>query len=102
MQWGSSEKFLREQRRERGIISVALLNKPELPGHLVPVYNAFTILNRTRGSNMAGEQPIKVSEVVAYLSVIGETCPERRARLMRLVVAMDGTYLAHQSKKITT
>jgi hypothetical protein len=89
-------------KEKQGITPQALLNRPDLPIELVPTYNAFTILNYARGGNMAGQQPIKVSEVAAYLALIGETCREQRARTLRLISEMDSTYMAHQAKKAAT
>ncbi len=91
--------FLLQLQRENGVTPAALLNRPTLPQELVQTYNAFIILNRARGKNMAGEQPIRLSEIYAYLGIVGETCPERRGATMRLICEMDGAYLEHQAKK---
>ncbi len=48
---------------------------------------------------MAGQSPIKVSEVESYLNIHGEDCIDRRTRLLRLVIEMDTTFLEHLAKK---
>ena len=48
---------------------------------------------------MAGEQPIKVSEISAYFAVIGESCPETRLSKLKMISGMDQTYLDYQAKK---
>jgi hypothetical protein len=99
LQWGSSLEFLLDLAREQGVTPEPLLNRPELPEALWPVYNAFIILNRARGGNMAGEQPLRVSEMAAYFSLLGETNTEALGLYLRLLSDMDSEYLAHQAKK---
>lgn len=86
-------------QKESGVTPQALRNMPVLPPELVSVYNAFNILNRARGQNMAGEQPIKISEVSAYLAVAGENCPDTRLFKLKMISEMDRTYLVHVAKK---
>lgn len=86
-------------KRDAGIEPDALRTRPELPTELASTYNAFTFLNKARGGNMAGEQPLRLSDIAAYLAVVGETCQDRRIRLLHLVSEMDGAYLEFRSKQ---
>lgn len=86
-------------QEKHGITPAALLSRPQLARDLVHYYNAFNILDGRRGGNMAGEQPIKISEMVAYLSASGEDCVESRMKFIRLMSSMDNVTLKHKRDK---
>lgn len=89
-------------QEKNGITPVALLTRPMLPADLVPYYNAFTLFNSLRGGNMAGEQPIRISEMVAYLSAINETSVDQRMKFIRLMAELDRTYLQYRSEQASS
>jgi len=82
-----------------GVVPQAILSKPSLPVELLPYYNAFSLLNRLRGGNMAGEQPLRMSEMAAYLSIVNEPSVELRLKFIRLLAEMDGVYLQYRNEQ---
>lgn len=72
---------------------------PQLSAELVTIYNAFSILNRSRTFSEAGEQAISCSEVESCLNLIGEKSDEKRWLYLRLISQMDAFYLEKQRKK---
>lgn len=51
---------------------------------------------------MGGPQQIKMSEIVAYLDLVGEMCPEERPRFMRLMQLLDSVYMEYEINRSKT
>ncbi len=82
-----------------GTLPKALLSEPELYEDLEPVWAAFEDLHRSRGTLDGKQQAIAWTEIRAYLDVRGIRDEEEKAELMRLVIALDNSYLEHVRKK---
>lgn len=65
----------------------------------VPYQEAFFALSAARGSGMGGPNPIPVSELLAYLNLMGIASYTARSKYLRLVQQMDSTYLGHCAEK---
>lgn len=61
---------------------------------------AFGVLTRARESGVNGPQPIKVSEILAYLQLAEVASPEQRVRFTSVLQGLDGAYLAYAEAKV--
>lgn len=70
----------------------ALLNRPVLKPHLAHLLEAFYELSSQR---MIGEvpQPIQISEILAYVDLLGVIEPEDRQQLLKAIRTLDAAYL---------
>lgn len=74
-------------------------NRPRLKPEDVPYYDAFSSLNASRQAGVAGTEPIPVSEVLAYLHLVGIASPDARSKYLRLIQKMDATYKAFVAER---
>jgi hypothetical protein len=71
----------------------ALEDRPELMAGLEPYFETFALLSPSRSVHMGGAGAIPVTELKAYLEIEGITDAEERRTHLRLLRAMDETYL---------
>lgn len=76
-----------------------MLNRQKLKQADLPYYNAFAALNASRQVGMSGSEAIPVSEVLAYLQLVGIASSEARSKYLRLIQKMDATYRAFVKEK---
>lgn len=76
-----------------------LLRIPKLKRFDDIYLGAFNTLSQTRGSDMSGPQPIKISEVVAYFSVAGIDERAERVKYLSLIQRLDRVYLEYASEQ---
>jgi uncharacterized protein (DUF1015 family) len=62
-------------------------------------WNAFQSLSGRRYVNEHGQQPIQISEIVAYADLLGITDPDDREDLLYHIEAMDRLYIADAYKR---
>ena len=74
-------------------------NRPRLKPADVPYYEAFSALNSARPVGASGNEPIPVSEVLAYLQLVGIASPDERSKYLRLIQKMDATYKAYVAER---
>mgnify|MGYP003440605846 CR=1 FL=1 len=86
--------------KDTGCKHPELLKKPALRADCVATYNAYLLLSASRlRDQMGGLLPIAISEIHAFLEVLGEKDPENRAQFMRLVKLLDSVELQLSVKK---
>lgn len=61
--------------------------------------DAYYSLTAARSSGFGGAEPIRISEVVAYLDLVGVRDPDERAKYLRVVQHLDHTFLTHVRQK---
>lgn len=79
--------------------SLAILNRrPRVFDDLHELYEGFYHLSAGRGYNEVGPQPILISEVRGYMDELHLVNPDERVEFLRLLRALDSTYLrlAHE------
>lgn len=76
-------------------------NRPVLQKQDVPYYEAFSALNAARHHGASGNEAIPVSEVLAYLQLVGIASADARSKYLRLIQQMDATYKAFVAEKST-
>lgn len=76
-------------------------NRPRLKPEDVPYYEAFSALNASRQAGASGNESIPISEVLAYLQLVGIASPGARSKYLRLIQQMDATYKAFVAEKST-
>jgi len=58
----------------------------------------FQMLGHTRGYNQAGAQPLRISELGAYLTEMGSTGPERE-KTLGILLELDHGYMSDYYEK---
>lgn len=61
--------------------------------------NAYNVLANSRGSGMAGPQPISLTEISAYFSVLGIDDQAERVKYVALIQRLDQVYLQHAGEQ---
>lgn len=79
---------------------VRALDERPVPTPAVRWYmEAFESLSHSRFDlNTGKHQPVALTEIEAYLGIIGESNAEKRYRFTRHIQQMDVVYLRHQAK----
>jgi hypothetical protein len=81
--------------RDMGMTPKALASRPTLKPRLGYYYAAYNRLSRSRDASMAGPLPIKVSEVLAYCTLLEIRNVEERVRLFDHIACLDDAYLEY-------
>lgn len=86
--------------RQTGKKPKALAEMPKLQGTDTAYFEAFQILSAARSYNMAGPNPIAISEMVAYMEHLSayEVLAHRK-RFVRHIQRLDDVLMAHQADK---
>ena len=74
------------------MVPKALQERPKVKAHLAYLLEAFHDLSSQRLVSQF-PQPIQISEVMAYASLIGMDTPAERERLLDTVRILDAIYL---------
>lgn len=99
LRWGSWVKAV-EARAKRGrSVPSGYTSRPRLKEVDAPFIDAFYTLSAARASGMGGVNPIPISEVLAYLTLVGIASAEQRSKYLRLIQRLDSTYLTHMAEK---
>lgn len=94
MSWGTPEyQALFKTLRADGTIHPAELTRPALRNEDRRYYDAYRSLSASRNWNQAGPMPIPVSEVWAYMEMVGIDDHETRLKYLRLVQGLDAVEL---------
>jgi hypothetical protein len=88
---GENERWYEDLAQE-GIVTQALKERPRLFEDLIPAWNAFWTLSRSRTVGFNGVNPIALSEIESYCRLQSITDPEERLLLIRYIQHMDGIY----------
>jgi hypothetical protein len=100
LEWGGSANFFKALR-EDGTPHPADLGRPALRNDCIKYLEAFRYLSACRIWTEVGPQPVQVSEVKAYLDIIGITDPYTKKKYLTLVRELDGTQMQHLARKHT-
>jgi hypothetical protein len=76
-----------------------LKNQPGLTQWTEHYYSGYMVLTSSRPMGMGGPGAIPLTEITAYLDLIGERDDDERMRWVRLIRSMDSVYLQHQASK---
>lgn len=100
LQWGTPDKlkFL-QTLQEQGQEPEALKAKPRLKPWAAEYYRAFQVLSASRPIGMGGVGAIPVSEMMAYFGLAEVLDPDERDTYVKMIQALDSTYLKHVNTK---
>ena len=84
--------MLAEHARTSGALPATLARMPELEPALAPYWQAFQDLSPSRRLGL-DIGPIPLSEIWAYLEILGIDETERRHDMVRFIRALDDEYL---------
>ncbi len=107
MQWGDEEhqRLFKLIYEDTGTYHPAYLNKPALRDDCIKYLDAFRLLSASRLWSEVGPQPIQVSAISAYLSMVGIEDISTKLKYLRLFRIMDVVVIDHiteQRKKART
>ena len=87
-------KFLQDVAKDTGETPKALKDRPTLRDDLAHLMESFFELSAQR---LVGEtaQPLQISEVLAYVELLGIDSPIERERLFTMVRKLDAVFLEH-------
>lgn len=72
-----------------------LLSRPRIKLLDKEYLDAFHTLSKSRPRDMAGPGAIPVSDVLAYVNLVGVASGEERVKYLRLIQQMDDVFLEH-------
>ena len=99
LQWGQQLKTLLEIEKATGETPRGLRDRKVLRDDCRGYLDAFYALSTQRGYNEAGQQPLQVSEITAYLTHMGISGGEGGMRFFRHLLRLDRTYIDHHFKQ---
>ena len=76
-----------------------LENRPRLHYAHAEHWRAFQFLNAQRACSMFGREPIRGSEISAYLDELGIRSPAIRQEFHRVIRTVDHAYLTHNDEE---
>lgn len=85
--------------KETGSPHPAAAKKPTLRSDCHRYFDAFRHLSVCRLWDQVGPQPIQISEVKAYLGMVGIADAQTSLKYLRLIQMMDGIERNHIQKK---
>jgi hypothetical protein len=90
---------LEARAKRSGVKPAPLLSRPRLKQQDRPFYDAYYTLAAARSAGLSGPEAIPVSEILAYVNLLGISSQEERMKYMRLIQQLDLAYLAHMREK---
>lgn len=100
LQWGTAEyQRLFKMLRDDGTPHTAELTKPALRSDLHRYYDAYRSLSASRIWSQIGPTAIQISEVRAYLDLVGIEDPQTKMKYLRLIQGMDQVEVKHIQAK---
>ena len=100
MQWGGSESFFKVVREDTGTPHPADIGRPALRNDCIKYFDAFRYLGASRLWSEVGPQPVQVSEVKAYVDMIGLDDVDTKLKFLKFVQLMDRVELASIQRKM--
>lgn len=90
LNWGTeSFSALFKNMRANGDIHPAELKRPALRSEDKRYYDAYRALSASRMWSQIGPSPIPVSEVNAYMDMVGIEDPETKLKYLRIIQGLD-------------
>lgn len=99
--WSGKEEFFKVIREDTGIPHPADVGRPALRSDCIKYFDAFRYLGASRMWSEVGPQAIQVSEVAAYLGILGIEDTYTKQKYLRLVQSMDRVEMQHIQSKQT-
>lgn len=84
--------------RQSGVLPKPLADRPVLSVFSQTIYEAFYILTGSRHNGLSVGR-IPLSEIKAYLDLVGFTRVEDRLQMVRIIDRLDSFYLSQIDKK---
>ena len=73
----------------------ALKNRPHVSMWTAEYWEAYKVLGGSRIVHQGGIGPIPLSEIAAYMDVVGVRDVDERLKFIRMIQALDGVYVTH-------
>jgi hypothetical protein len=99
LKWGDHVKAFELQTKKTGIPAGPMKNRPRLHREDVPYYNAFQTCNASRPLGPGGAGAIPISEVLAFLQLVGIAIREERVKYLHLIQDLDNLALEHWAEE---
>ena len=96
LKWGAHVKAFEAHAKKTGVAAGPLANRPKLLGKDLAYFNAFSLLSEQRDySDMDRPQAIKVSEILAFCTLVGIASQMERVKYLSLIKALDQIWTKH-------
>lgn len=96
LKWGAHVKAFEAQSRKTGVTARPLMNRPGLLNRDLAYFNAFVTLSEQRDySDMGRPQSIKVSEILAFCTLVGIASQQERVKYLNLIKDLDQIWTQH-------
>lgn len=99
LKWGEHVKAFELQSKKTGIVAGPMKNRPRLKAEDVVYYNAFQTCSASRPPGMSGASAIPISEILAYLQLVGIALREERVKYLHLIQELDHIALDHWAEE---
>lgn len=101
MRWGNKESqaLFKLIYEDTGQHHPAYQTRPSLRDDCIKYYDAFCLLSDCRMWSEVGPQPIQLSEIDAYLRMVGITDVFTKLKYARLIRRMDGVTIRFLNEK---
>ena len=96
MKFAKQEKNLRKIQAAGNLAIPILDEKPEIPSHLIWVWDFFLSLGATRHNTGYGLLPITYQEILALVSLQGICYSEDIEELLFFIPALDAEYVEYK------
>ncbi|WP_048769176.1 phage tail assembly chaperone [Oligella urethralis] len=85
--------------KQTGKPNPRLASRPKLRAELTPYFQAFNSLSRSRQFTDSSILPLRITEIEAYLRILGVPQGQAQLRWLRFIQAMDGVHMKWYSDR---
>ena len=87
--------MLEERAHRTGVKAKALMNRPRLRFEDAAFMQGYYSVHQARTSGHSSPNPLAVTEIAAYCSLLGIASRGERLKYLRLIQDLDQVYLTH-------
>lgn len=97
LRWGPHIKAFQERARQTGVTPAPLRAIPKLQPRDRELLEAFRGLDQARRMGHSAPDPLQISEVLAYLQLVGIAQQDLRSKYLRILQMLDRVFMKHWS-----
>lgn len=99
LKWGEHVKAFELQAKKTGVTAGPMKSRPRLKSEDVVYYNAFQTCSASRPVGPAGVCAIPISEILAFLQLVGIALRDERVKYLHLIQELDHIALDHWAEE---
>jgi len=97
LRWGPHIKAFQERAKQTGVTPAPLRAIPKLHSRDQELLKAFRALDQARPMGHSSPTPLQISEVLAYLQLVGIAQADLRSKYLRILQMLDRVFMKHWS-----